>query len=165
MKSISTKKAASPVAKSGELKNLSSPLENDPSIRILKSGTCESLSGNVEVSWQLGAKSNGDSGRPEILLRVTGSTGAGFFSPVWIPLQSIADIFGKLQAEQPITSAVLDSLYSGSINSRAYLLSILRELSIVVPYEGRLRSFQKADPSKFNAEIERLLTATPNPVG
>ena len=53
-------------------------------IKILKNDTCPSISGKSTLKYQIGADDD-----DTIFLRITGSSGGGFFSNEWIALQDI----------------------------------------------------------------------------
>jgi hypothetical protein len=74
---------------------------NTDSIRILKTGTCLSLSGRTKLTYEVG-------GGPGSLisLRITKTAGTGSFSKDWIGLDRVHALLEK-QSGKPITSHTL----------------------------------------------------------
>jgi len=64
-------------------------------IRILKTGTCPSLSGKSKLTYEIGAGP-----ASEICMRITKNSGAGMFGKGWVELEGIH----KLVNDKPITS-------------------------------------------------------------
>ena len=58
--------------------------ELDDTMRVLSTGTCDTLSGSSKLTYHIGCVPDG-----EIYLRVHGNTGGGFFSQEWISLRDI----------------------------------------------------------------------------
>ena len=97
-------------------------------VRVLKTGTCPSLSGKSKLTYEIGAGS-----ASEICVRVTKNTGAGMFSKAWVALTR----FSKLVNDKPITSTSLAPLFKGgSANSAGFLLAVMK-------HEGLVRSSQR----------------------
>jgi hypothetical protein len=64
--------------------------ELDDSMRVLSTGTCETLSGSSKLTYHIGCMPDG-----EIYLRVHSNTGGGFFSQEWISLRDILTALKK----------------------------------------------------------------------
>ena len=84
--------------------------ELDDTMRVLATGTCETLSGSSKLTYHIGRMPDG-----EIYLRVHGNTGGGFFSQEWIALTGHPDGTQKASrrkahhvhpAESPLTGQV-----------------------------------------------------------
>jgi len=60
--------------------------EADP-IRTLRTDNCPSLSERSTLTYCIGCND-----KSEILLRVCGNTGAGFFNAEWVSLQDVQDV-------------------------------------------------------------------------
>jgi hypothetical protein len=58
--------------------------ELDDTMRVLATGTCDTLTGSSRLTYHVGSLPDG-----EIYLRVHSNTGGGFFSQEWIALQDI----------------------------------------------------------------------------
>ena len=90
-----------------------------PDIRILKIGSCESVSRKSTLTYHIGCMADG-----EIHLRIYANTAAGFFSQEWLPLTSIDQVL--IKAGGHFTSFALQPLFRGkSQNNPAFLLAVL----------------------------------------
>ena len=95
--------------------------ELDDTMRVLSTGTCETLSGSSKLTYHIGCMPDG-----EIYLRVHGNTGGGFFSQEWISLQDILTALKKRPDGRPITSILLNPLFRGrSANTPGFLMAVL----------------------------------------
>ena len=115
-------------------------------IRILKTGTCPSLSGKSKLTYEIGAGP-----ASEICMRITKNSGAGMFGKGWVELEGIH----KLVNDKPITSTTLAPLFKGgSANSAGFLLAVMK-------YEGLVqesgRAYERLDGKAFFAEIKTLM--------
>ncbi len=80
---------------------------NQPhSLRIIKIGTCSSLTGKSTLGYHIGCND-----QAEICFRMASNTGGGYFSPNWIPLNAI--LSAMEQAPKPLTSFALMPLFAG----------------------------------------------------
>jgi hypothetical protein len=130
--------------------------ELDDTMRVLTTGTCDTLSGSSRLNYHVGCMPDG-----EIYLRVHGNTGGGFFSQEWIALQDILTALEKRPDGKPITSLLLNPLFRGkSVNTPAFLLAVLLHEKLVRSMQGKLRRHELADPSVFTAKVDKLLSGT-----
>jgi hypothetical protein len=121
-------------------------------VRILKIGTCPSMSGKSTLSYHVGCKAES-----EILFRVYANSAAGFFSKEWVALTSIQELFAKAPDPKAITSFVLLPLFHGkSINTPAFLFAGLLNEGLVKPSTTTRRCFECTDGKKFFAEVKAL---------
>ena len=128
--------------------------ELDDSMRVLSTGTCDTLSGSSKLTYHIGCMPDG-----EIYLRVHSNTGGGFFSREWISLRDILTALKKRPEGKPITSILLMSLYRGrSANTPGFLMAILLHEKLVRSMQGKLRRHELADPSVFTAKVDKLLS-------
>jgi len=92
--------------------------ELDDTMRVLATGTCDTLSGNTRLTYHIGSPPDG-----EIHLRVYGNTGGGYFSQEWISLRDILTALNRRPDGKPITSILLNPLLRGkSDNTPGFLL-------------------------------------------
>ena len=92
---------------------------NEKEMRILKTGTCKSLSGKSTLTYQIGC--NNDN---EVHVALTGNSGGGHFSSDWVSLEEIYSILSS--QKKPITSGALQDLYQGkSSNNASFTTAIL----------------------------------------
>jgi len=152
---MSKKKPASPVTGAS-----ATPA---PTVRIIKIGTCLSLSGKSNLTYHVGhviADDEADTSGDNIHVRVYANSGHGFFSDEWVPMSSIQEVFDKLHAGQPITSYMLYPLFRGkSLNSPGFMLAVLQDAGFVRHMQDRRRNYELGDPSAFMAEMVALIDA------
>ena len=84
--------------------------ELDDTMRVLSTGTCDTLSGSSRLTYHIGSLPDG-----EIYLRVHSNTGGGFFSQEWISLRDILTALKKRPDGRPITSILLNPLFRGRV--------------------------------------------------
>ena len=123
------------------------------SIRILKIGSCPSLSGKSTLTYHIGC--NDES---EILFRVTANTGGGFFNDEWVSFNTIQGAFDTQPKDKPIVSLMLNPLFHGrSLNSPAFLLAVIKAEGLVKPLGDKKRGYERIDSAEFMAEIGKLI--------
>lgn len=108
-------------------------------IRILKKGSCPTLSGKSTLSYVIGCNE-----KNEVFMRIAGNTGGGFHSGEWVSVKAI----GAALAETPdaITSLALFKLFKGkSVNTPAFLLAALKHEGVVAAVKGRTRRHTLVD--------------------
>ena len=115
-------------------------------VRVLKTGTCPSLSGKSKLTYEIGAGSDSN-----ICVRVTKNTGAGMFSKTWVALDQVH----RLVNDKPITSTTLAPLFKGgSANSAGFLLAVMKQEGLV---QAVGRAYERLDGKAFFAEIKKLI--------
>ena len=129
--------------------------ELDDSMRVLSTGTCDTLSGISRLTYHIGCMPDG-----EIYLRVHSNTGGGFFSQEWISLRDILTALKKRPEGKPITSVLLMPLYrSRSANTPGFMMAVLLHEKVVRSLQGKLRRHELGDPSVFTAKVDKLLAS------
>ena len=88
--------------------------ELDDTMRVLSTGTCDTLSELQKLTYHIGCMPDG-----EIYLRVHSNTGGGFFSQEWISLRDILTALKKRPDGKPITSILLNPLFRGQVGQHA----------------------------------------------
>ena len=122
-------------------------------IRILKIGTCPSLSGKSELTYHVGCKA-----AAEVQLRAYANTGGGYFNKEWTPLAIVQQLLAKVPGDKAITSFVLHPLFQGrSVNTAAFLFAALKAEGLVQP--GKDKGYQCTDATAFFTEVKALITA------
>ena len=135
--------------------------ELDDSMRVLATGTCETLSGSSKLTYHIGCMPDG-----EIYLRVHGNTGGGFFSQEWISLRDILTALKKRPDGKPITSILLNPLFRGkSANTPGFMMAVLLHEKLVRSMQGKLRRHELGDPSVFTDKVDKLLSGGTNAKG
>ena len=108
--------------------------------KILKTGTCPSVSGKSTLTYHIGTAGAG------IQIRIHENTGAGRFSNEWLPLKAIEKAVGKT----PFTSTKLYQLFHGrSLNTSAFMLAVLLNEGLVKHSETEKGSYVWTDSSAF----------------
>lgn len=145
--------------------NASSPKPESPlpqNIRILKIGTCPSLSQSATLTYHIGHVVNGDQG--DILFRVHANSSSGYFSREYVPLAAIQEVFTKEAADGTvpgngsITSYLLHSLFKGkSTNTPGFMLAALLAEGLVQVSSINDRCYECTDGKDFFAGIQVLI--------
>jgi hypothetical protein len=124
-----------------------------PTIRILRVTTALSLSGKSTLTFMVGSDA-----QSECYLKVSANSGGGFWSAEWISLPAIQSTLESIPKDTPITSYALRGLFSGkSVNSRGFLMSVLKHLGLVRPLQDKQRCYELMDPKPFLAEVKTLI--------
>jgi hypothetical protein len=115
-------------------------------VRVLKTGTCPSLSGKSRLTYEIGAGP-----AAEICVRITNNTGGGMFGKGWVALDQVH----RLVNDKPITSTTLAPLFKGgSANSAGFLLALMKHEGLV---QAVGRAYERLDGKAFFAEIKTLM--------
>jgi len=129
--------------------------ELDDTMRVLATGTCDTLSGSSQLTYHIGSMPDG-----EIYLRVIANTGGGFFSREWIALADILRALEKRPEGKPITSILLNPLFRGkSSNTPGFLLAVLLHEKVIRSMQGKLRRHELMDPSVFTDKVQKLMSS------
>ena len=137
--------------------------EDTPSAptKILKTGTCKTLSGKSTLTYQIGGKSDSS-----IHLHISKNTGGGFFSQEWIAIDDIRAILDEHPEGTPVTSFMLAPIFSGkSVNTPGFVLSVLVHEKLLVPIKGKKRGHEPVEPEAFTAKLEKLMSSNVKPKG
>lgn len=121
--------------------------------RILKVGSCPSLSGLSTLGYELGcdAKSN-------LLLRLAANSGSGYFNKDWFSF-SLLDL-QLLQATGPLTSHSLQACLKGkSVNTSGFLMAVFKDLGLIHSSEDNPRAYVRGDATAFLAEVNGLIAS------
>ena len=99
----------------------------EPTVRVLKNGTCPNLSGKLTLSYRIGVDESG-----EIMLRLVGNSNPGYFNNEWVPYSAVQELLAKQDQGKAITSFVLTPLFRGkSTNSPSFLFAVLKHEGLV----------------------------------
>ena len=128
-------------------------LINPPeAIRVLKIGTCPTLSGKSKLTYQVGCNA-----KSEVQLCIAGNTGGGFFNNDWVSLEALQQQLDKGPSDKPITSHALYPIFRGrSINTPAFLMAVLKHEGFVSA-KDKQRSYDRLEPKAFMAEVKALM--------
>ena len=127
-------------------------------IRILKNETCPALLGKSILTYHIACNSE-----PEVLLMIANNTNRGIFNKEWIKLNSIFEVLDKHPSDKAIESSLLAHLFQGtSTNSSGFLLAVLRNEGLVSRVLSKPHYFERMNPEKLLAEIDKLIQSGVN---
>lgn len=135
------------------------PPNPEPAMRVLKTGTCPSLSGKSKLTYQIGCM-----GKSDIQLRISANSGGGFFSDDWVSLSDIQEALDKAPSGKPITSFVLNKLSRGkSMNTPGFLFAALKQEGLVQASQEKQRCYERGDLKGFMESVKALSNLTDEP--
>ena len=124
-------------------------------VRILKSAGCQSLSGKSKLRYEIGC-----SPEDEVMLRICGNSGGGYFNDDWIPWTRLVAVLEK-HGNKPIACFTLEPLLKGrSANTSGFLLAALKNEGLVQRMEANKRSYERLDGRAFIAQIQGLMVSS-----
>ncbi|WP_050799659.1 hypothetical protein [Thiocapsa marina] len=121
-------------------------------MRILKVGTCPSLSGASTLAYHLGCDSE-----KALHIRIWGNTGGGLFGREWVPWSAVQPV---LDTDAPVTAGTLKraGVCKGkSANTPGFLLAVLKAEGLVETLETG--GHRKSDSGDFLSEMQKLIDA------
>ena len=127
--------------------------KSDLPIRVLKIGTCSTLSGRSELTYHLGC--NAES---EIHFRVVQNSGNGQFNANWVSLSVIEKLLSQHPADKPMTSRVLLPVFrSKSSNSPAFMFVSLKAEGLVMAGAEKDSGYLLGDIEGFKHAMSALI--------
>lgn len=120
-----------------------------PSIRILKIGSCPSLSGKSNLTYLIGSDVEG-----AIHFRIQANTSSGCFSRLWVGLDKIRSAIGDSAS---ITSFTLQKAYPGSQNNGSFLMATWLAEGLVQASSTVDRHFEVTDGKAFFDQVRQLI--------
>jgi hypothetical protein len=121
-------------------------------VRVLRAGTCPSLSGKSTLTYELGYDD-----KAALQLRIAKNSGKGMFSSAWVPWDGVWELLVGA-GDEPLTSHTLNPLYRGtSANSPGFLWAALRHEGLVQPLDGKARGYRRRDPKAFLGQARALM--------
>jgi len=123
-------------------------------IRILKIGTCSTLSNSAILTYHVGVSNEG-----EIFFRVWANTGSGYFSREWVSLIAIQKIFAEVPADGiVITSYLLHPLLEKrSVNTHGFIWASMLSEGLVQRSSTDERGYESTDGKEFFSAIQALI--------
>jgi hypothetical protein len=119
-------------------------------IRILKIGTCPSISGRSTLTYHIGCK--GDT----IHLRIYENTGKGVFNKDWVSLAEFEPLLTS--AEKPITAGLFRALFQGkSANTTGFMMAVLIAEGLLKVSDEQPGNYVCMDPTEFKKRIQALI--------
>lgn len=123
-----------------------------PEIRVLKTGTCPSLSGKSKLTYEIGCGPSSD-----LQVRISKNSGTGYFSKDWVAWDRLTGVLNK-NGSKPLTCHTLGPLFKGqSVNTAGFLLAALKNEGLVQPMKDKPRCYELMDAAAFLAEVRALL--------
>lgn len=99
-------------------------ISTDDLIRVLKNGSCPSLTGRSTLGYQLGCK-----GESELYLKLVSNTGSGFFSKEWIPCSVIERL---IAGAAELTSTSFKTIFPNkSVNTGGFIMAVIKSLGLI----------------------------------
>lgn len=131
----------------------------DTSMRILKTDSCNTLSGKPNITYHIGCTPDS-----KIYFQISSNSGGGFFSSEWVSWDAIQQALKQWPKDTPITSLFLYPLFKGkSVNTPSFLLAALKHLNLVQPLKGKKRCHELMNPKPFLIEINKLISSKTTP--
>ena len=137
-----------------------------PTVRIIKVGTCLSLSGKSNLNYHIGhaiadtEDSATAAAADSIMFRVNTNSSSGFFSREWVAMSKIQQELDKVPSGHGITSFTLFPIFTGrSQNSPGFLLAVLLNEGLVTHLPEKQRSYGRLPDAGFIAEMVKLIDA------
>lgn len=125
---------------------------NQSPVRVIKRGTCSTISGKTEINYCLGSDVD-----DQLKIRVHSNSGGGFFSNEWVAMTDILKILESWDSDTGITSVALGGLFRGkSVNTPAFLMAALRAEGIFQPLDGKQRTHEVGDVQAWLATAKQL---------
>lgn len=118
----------------------------EPIIKVVRVGSCPSLSDTGVLDYEVGADEAG-----EVYFRIvdnnaTGYATPGFYSKEWIAWSEIHQVCTN---HDPITSILFRPLFKGkSVNTAGFLLATLKDQSLLVRKPGKVRHYMLTDEAR-----------------
>lgn len=130
------------------------PAENaDPSVRILKTATCPSLSGKSKLTYQIGYDE-----KAGIEFKITDNSASGAFNQEWFSLKAIEASLDKAPKGEPVTASNFMSLFRKmSSNTPFFIFAAMLHEGLFKSSKEHKRCYDRVDTADFLAEIQPLI--------
>ena len=100
------------------------PENPDALIRVLKNGSCASLTARSTLGYQLGLKDES-----ELYLRLVSNTGSGFFSKEWVACSVIEQL---INGSAELTSTSFKAIFPNkSVNTGGFVMAVIKALGLI----------------------------------
>jgi hypothetical protein len=153
-KSVTKKAAPKKSLKKSTVSSSNKPTIEDPSLQILQTSKCRTISDKSELTANIAVDDKGT-----IQVRINNNTGGGYWSREWVSFDQIISTLSDVPEDKPITSIHLFKLFAGkSSNSPGFLLAFLLNERLVESFQGKKRQYAltKTGVEKFQAKIDKL---------
>lgn len=142
------------------------PENPDALIRVLKSGSCPSLTSRSTLGYQLGLKDES-----ELYLKLISNTGSGFFSKEWVACSVIEQL---IAGSAELTSTSFKAIFPNkSVNTGGFVMAVIKALGLIQTNVQNSRWHQQVPEMTFEqVAIEAMVQAdetqpvlSPKPTG
>ena len=125
----------------------------DALIRVLKSGSCPSLTSRSTLGYQLGLKDES-----ELYLRLISNTGSGFFSKEWVACSVIEQL---ITGSAELTSTSFKAIFPNkSVNTGGFVMAVIKALGLIQTNPQNSRWHQQVPEMTFEqVAIEAMVQA------
>lgn len=127
-----------------------------PEPRILKIGSCQSLSGRTSITYHLGVRGSND-----ICFRIWDTTGKGVFSKEWVCASAIQKVLGQHALLAAPTLLPVFTI-GRSVNTAGFLLAVLKHEGLVALSEDEPHKYVRVQSDQFVAETAALIKSGAN---
>ena len=126
-------------------------------VRVLKNGTCPTLSGRGSLKYEIGADE-----ASKVAIRLTGNSGGGFFNGDWVGFDAVSKILQSPYVQKGLSSTAFVPIYRGkSMNSPSFLAAVLKAEGVIRLQEGKTRSYEVANLEGFLASMSSHTASIP----
>ena len=123
-----------------------------PEMRVLKAGTCPTLTGKSTLSYHVGCNA-----ASEIQFSVVANSSPGRFNNDWTSFDVIQK---SIDSGTPVSSVALSPLFRGkSSNTAAFLMAVLKSEGLVQDSKQKKRNYERLDTKAFMADMKKLMAA------
>lgn len=121
---------------------------------IVKSASCNSLSGRSALTYEICCRNN------DVFIRIAGNTGRGIYSKDWVSLSQITQLHEG--DEKQITAKKLKITFSGkSVNSVGFVIAALIAEGLLRISENSLRCYERVDAAEYQKILQSYANASP----
>ena len=122
-------------------------------IKVVRTGTCPSLSGKSKLTYHVGLSEARD-----VLLRVVQNSNSGCFSPEWVDVRALYAAFDKVPKGESVTADNLVALFRGkSMNTPFFLFAVMKCEGLVEASKADKRRYERVDPKGFIAGVQGIV--------
>lgn len=119
--------------------------------RIVKIGTCLSLSERTSITYHVGCRDKDD-----VCFRIWDTSGKGVFSKEWVCASDIQKVLGQHKALNA-TSLLPVFRVGRSVNTAGFLLAVLKHEQLVAQSPDEAHKYVRVQSEKFVAETAALI--------
>ena len=135
--------------------------KSESTVRILKTATCPSLSGQSTLKYQIGYEE-----KAGIQLHIIDNSASGAFNQEWFSLKSIEASLDKAPKGEPVTASNFMSLFRNmSANTPFFIFAAMLHEGLFRPSKEHKRCYDRVNTADFLAEMQPLIEGKVPPQG